>query len=169
MVSVVQTQVVRIVGFRGYYIPHDSRPDVTQEVMLGLWQALCRPDFQLAETFNGFVGTVVQRRCVDWMREHRQAKEVPSPPSTTHESPVFERNVIAADLCRRVLRRLSEACRELICLREKENLSWAEIAERLGRSRGALRVQMHDCVERAREIRRQLSRRPILPVRHGES
>jgi RNA polymerase sigma factor (sigma-70 family) len=55
------------------------------------------------------------------------------------------------ELVRRVLSGLDSGCRELIHLHIGRRQTYREISERLGRSEAALRVQMHRCIQRARQ------------------
>ena len=56
--------------------------------------------------------------------------------------------------------RLKESCVQLMRLHKVQGLSYAEIGMQLKRSEGALRFQMHECLEEAREILRRLSAPP---------
>ncbi len=152
----VQALVTRIVSFRGFFVPRHERPDVVQEVLLDLWDAVSRPGFNARDSFEAFARTVTYRRCTDWRRARR--------PTVTIESPIVDgaRGPEAHALARerfllgvRILGRLGQGCRELIRLHTTEGLTYSEIGARLGRSEGALRVQMHGCLD---EARRELAR-----------
>ena len=61
------------------------------------------------------------------------------------------------------LARLPPACQELIRLHVGQSKSYAEIAETLGRSEGALRVQMHRCIRQAHRFLRAVLESGDLP------
>ena len=74
-----------------------------------------------------------------------------------------ERTAIAAD----VLRALDPTCREIFVMRFDNGMQYGEISRRLGKSEGALRVQMHRCVQRARELLERTDRADQHEMRKG--
>lgn len=160
--AVVRQRVQRILAFRGFRIGHEDRLDLEQVVMTQIWQAVARPAFDPLG-FWGFVEVVVARRCVDWIRAHRPVTDLDSLPAIVdpRENPLRdvlgrERQMLAAE----ALERLPEGCRELVELHAAGRRTYAEMAKILGRSEGALRVQMHRCIQRAsRELKTLLRER----------
>ncbi len=153
--------VKRIVGFRGFFIPAAERQDVVQEVLLQLWDAAGRPGFDPRGSFEAFVRTIAYRRCIDWRRARRPLEPLdPALPDglTGPEAQLLARERIL--LGSRVLALLKESCRELIKLHVTQRLTYAEIARRLHRSEGALRVQMVECLGEARKVLARIRRRP---------
>lgn len=141
-----------IVATRGYGIPAEDRRDLQQEIMAQLWQAVRRPGFDAGERFRGFVEVVASRRCVDWYRARKPIVEL--------KPDLVDKKADAASGARRAERRrlvhevvagLPEACRDLIALRFRQELSYREIAARLGASEGTIRVRLHRCIGKARE------------------
>ena len=53
---------------------------------------------------------------------------------------------------REVLRALGEKCHEMIRMRAIEDLSYRQVAERIGKSEGAARTIMYRCLQEARAI-----------------
>ena len=152
-VARTREMVARIVRFHGYMIPAADRDDLVQEVMLQIWEALRKPAFDFSGRFESFVQVVAARRCIDWMRTRKPVSAIN--PAIPHDSPgpldklmQHERRALA----REALSRLKESCRELIRLHVGEKLPYARIAERTGRSEGALRFQMYECIRQARQI-----------------
>jgi RNA polymerase sigma factor (sigma-70 family) len=157
----VEAWIRRVVRFRGYYVRYQDRRDLVQQVLLELCEALARPEFVLTSGFAPFVRSLAHRRCVDWIR-HRRApgpldKAIPSVALSPDEK-LLEREL--AELARGILEKLQEPCRDLIRLHVMETLSYRQIAEKLGRSEGALRTQMCECLKTAREILRRSEIRP---------
>ena len=144
----------QVVAHRGYFIPASDRPDIIQDVLLDVWRALSRPDFRRGPDFDGFVRTVTYRRCVDWVRRKRTEQALTADPQpqtvASADSELLTRELL--DQGREVLRSLQESCRELMRLRIVEELPYRGIAERLGRTEGALRNHMYNCLKEAKRI-----------------
>jgi RNA polymerase sigma factor (sigma-70 family) len=158
-VARIQDMIVRTVKFRGYYIPHEESRDIVQEVLLEVYQALSGPGLRFKEGLSAFVRAVTYRRCVDWMRHHRTHDPLDplTPDGTTHP----DQSAVAQEqrrLALEVIRELPEACRQLIGLHAGARLTYREISALLGRSEGALRTQMCECLKEARvALQRKLS------------
>jgi len=143
-----------MVGERGYFIPRAEREDVVQEILIHVYRAVSSPAFRLQHGFEAFVRTVAHRRCVDWMRR-RQPSESLNPDSASLLAPGPETAVISRESNERalqVLRSLGNSCLELIRLRYRDDLSYHEIAGRLGRTEHGVRSQMYKCIQRAKAL-----------------
>jgi RNA polymerase sigma factor (sigma-70 family) len=156
----VRERVRKIVGYRAYGMGREDRRDVEQEVMIQLWQLASRRDGGEASGFWGLVEVVAARRCIDWLRRRREHLEL-SPAFAGGADPLAdalgrERRSLGEE----ALRRLGPACRELVRLHLGDGLDYRELAQLLGRTEGALRVQMHRCVRRAAEILAELRQAP---------
>ena len=141
----------KIISFGRVRIPKDQLDDLEQEIVAQVWQAVNRPGFSPDGGFWGFVEVVAARRCIDLLRSRRESVPLVDPVPDLRKGPLrgaLEDERI--EVARRALGSLEPACRELITLRIREGLSFKELAERLGKSEGALRVQMYRCVEKAR-------------------
>ena len=157
----VRSRVQIIVGFRGYGIPTEDRKDLVQQVMAQAWQRMNGDGIPSLDDFWGFIEVVTARRCIDWLRRHKtRGGEVSldvelvdhrQDPYQSTEERQRRRLAVAA------LSQISEPCRKLIYLHAGRNLSYAEIAPILGRSEGALRIQMFRCMRRARRALAELT------------
>lgn len=151
-VQQVHRRVRRIIGFRGFRIPREERRDLEQEVMTQLWQAARDSRIEPGSRFWGFVETVASRRLIDWLRVRRETVPLDglaaTEPGPLGDALAKER----ADLASAVVRRLPGSCRQLIQLRLVEGRKYADISHIVHKGEGALRVQMHRCIVRAREI-----------------
>lgn len=159
-VEEVRERVDRILAHRGFAMAQQDRDDVRQEVMIQLWQAVTRPSFDPAAGFWSFVELVTARRAIDWLR--RQSRSVadlkPSPSAgVTPSAAALERE--KRQMAQRALSALDPSCRELVTLHLEKGRSYRELAQILGRSEGALRVQMYRCIRRVRKILDDLSAR----------
>lgn len=157
--QVVQVRIARIVAFRGLGMPPEDRQDLEQEIMTEVWQAVNRPGFDFSAGFWGFLETVASRRCIDWLRARRSHEELPDNIVSLAASPrrrVADRE--RSELASTALASLPTQCRRLVTMRLRDDLSYAEIAERMEKSEGALRVQFHRCIDRARRMVQRLDR-----------
>lgn len=154
-----------VVYERGYFVPYPERDDLLQEVLLDVYRAASAPGFRLRHGVEAFVRSVAHRRCIDWVRRRRWSAEALPPTDRTTPGP--EGDALARErleLARRVLAKLSPACRELI-VKRTEGLSYAEIAHDEGSSEQAMRNRLYKCLQKARRLFRQLDS----PSRDGES
>jgi RNA polymerase sigma-70 factor (ECF subfamily) len=151
---VVAARVERIVAFRGFGVPPEDRRDIRQDVVMQVLLAVRREGFDFGQGFWGFVETVAARRVIDWLRARRPVEELdpdrPDPAAGTVEDRLLAREREARG--RAVIARLDDRCRELIARHAGQGQSYRDIAAALGVSEGALRVQLHRCVKRAREM-----------------
>lgn len=149
----VRERIRRILSYRRIKIPDHARDDLEQEIMTDLWQAVNRSGFDFSAGFWGFVETVSARRCIDWLRAQKENMPVVENICDKGETPL--ESVLSgerSELASQVLEALDPGCRKIINMRLKEGISYREIAQILGRSEGALRVQMHRCIQNARHI-----------------
>lgn len=142
-----------MVGDHGYYVAPDDRDDVVQEILIDVHRTVSSPEFRLHKTFEALVRTIAHRRCVDWIRRRRPdgPSEVDAPSSDPGPDRVLldrERSWLGA----RVLHDLGPSCRRLVGLHVGRGLTYRAIAERLGRSELGVRVHMHKCIRRARDL-----------------
>lgn len=153
--------VENVVSGYGYYVPYRDRDDVVQDVLVDLLAEVRRSPEREDTRFLLLARVIAHRRCVDWVRRSRWLDPLATPGHAT--SPSFEREILATERRRlgmRVVRRLKDPCLELFALHAGLGLKHTEIAERLGRSAGAVRTQMHECLKRARDLLRQFQARP---------
>lgn len=147
----VERLIARIVSCRAFGIPPADRQDLVQECLMQIWEGVALPGFDRARSFEAFVRTVASRRCLDWRRVRRLTVALPADLTDGAAGPDAEYSrAQRAALGQVLLDGLGDGCREVIRLHAVENLSYAEMAARLGRTEGALRKQMSDCLGRAR-------------------
>ncbi len=147
----VRARVRKILGFRGFRMSAEDRKDLEQEVMTQVWQAVNRPSFRLEGGFWGFIETVCARRCIDWLRRTKPVTD--QFPDLAEKGPGPLERILAGERRKTAyaaLGGLGEACKELVYLHAGIGLSYHQIADLLGKSEGALRVQMHRCIKQAR-------------------
>lgn len=159
-VTRVESLIERVVRFRGYYIPASERGDLVQEVLLDVWQAINEKGFSLSKNLDALVRSVAYRSCVDWVRRCRPTEAVdPQAPDETQRP---DREVLVREqvlLGRQVLRELRPPCRELFGQFVAGGSTYRDIADRQGRTEGAVRTQMAQCLKEARELLDRIRRR----------
>jgi len=163
-VARIEALIDRVVRFRGYYIPPGERVDIVQDVLLDVWQEVSDPGFVLRTNVESLVRTVACRACVDWIRRHRPAVDVD--PALADGSDPPDREILRRERVRlgvRVLLELRPPCRELFKQFVVAGLGYREMADRQGRSEGALRTQMAQCLKEARVLLDRICRRPTGP------
>ena len=143
-------------------------PDsVGQEILLRLYRIAVDDKVGDPRTFQKFVYTVSKNACLTAVRRQRRRREREVPrsdllelgcaaESTPDRLSAAERN----DALKFILQQLPQGCRELWILIYQEQLTSAQIAERLGTTAGNVRVRAHRCLERARALFQDYVRTP---------
>lgn len=142
-----------MLGHRASGLSAAEREELEQEIVVQLWQAANRSGFDLDRDLQGLIHAVTGRRLIDHWRTRRDERPHPAEP-TSEEAGPFDRVLLAERrrLLAEVVARLGPGCRELLRQVVGERRTYAEVALRTGRKPGALRVQMHRCVRRARDL-----------------
>jgi RNA polymerase sigma factor (sigma-70 family) len=133
---------------------HDAE-DIAQQVQRKLLVSFRDDRFTGASSLRTYVWRVAQHAAIDHLRIGR-AKPAPFPLDAIADPPdpgaspeggllLEERRALFA----RVLARLADECRNLFHLIVFEELSYAEIAGRLGATEGAIKVRALRCREKA--------------------
>lgn len=140
---------------------------VAQEILLAVLQSARAGKVRDEQSFQKFVYMVAKHHCVNEYHRDRlraatdSSEPVDAEPVAGGDSP--EEALIRArerDLVLYLTQRLPEHCRDLWRLVYREERSAAEVAERLGLSAVNVRVRVHRCLERAREIYREYAAWP---------
>ena len=155
----VEALANRVVRFRGYYVPAEDREDVVQEAMLEVCKAIARPERPVVRDFAALIRAIAHQRCVDWMRRRRPTEPIDA--ATPYDGKGPEATVLERErrnLALLIIRRLREPCRQLIRLHAGVNLTYGQIAELQGRTEGAVRTQMSECLKEARATREWIQR-----------
>ncbi len=134
---------------------------VAQEVLLRLVGLVRADRVRDPGSFQKLVYTVAKNTCVDFYHRERRREDVvggeldpesePADPASAHPHADLEERERDHEL-RYVLQRLPQTCRELLTWIYAEGVDATEAARRLGVQSGALRVRLHRCLKRAREL-----------------
>jgi RNA polymerase sigma-70 factor, ECF subfamily len=129
--------------------------DLAQQVRRKLLISLRDGRFQGTATLRTYVWRAAQHAAIDHLRKRRtrpsalsidQVSE-PADPAASPEGALLQRE--RREIFALVLSRLGDACRELFQLIVFDELSYAEIARRLGATEGAIKVRALRCRQQA--------------------
>jgi RNA polymerase sigma-70 factor (ECF subfamily) len=110
---------------------HDAE-DVIQESSLRAWRSF--ETFQSGRDGRAWFLTIVRNTCFTWLRQNRSSDAVPLEddfqcPGTELDPEVLTAKSMNSELIRRALEELAFEHREILILRELEELSYKEIAK----------------------------------------
>lgn len=155
LVGRYERRIVRLV--RGM-VPESDTEDVTQEAFLKAFRKL--GDFDGRSQFYTWLYRIAANTAMDWRKRERHRRHAALPESPEGEdatlSPDAGPDVAARrrELSRRIddaIASLPERYHEILVLREIEGLSYEEIADRLGMSKGTVESRLFRARERLRE------------------
>ena len=145
----------------------ESALDAAQETFVKAWRAL--PRFQGASRFSTWLTRIAINQCRNELRRRKTVKHT-RPLSLDVEVPgsdVPRRNTLAAsdpgaydvargrevdEACRAALARLDPDAREILVLRDYQDLAYAEIAETLKIPMGTVMSRLHGARRRLRQV-----------------
>lgn len=141
----------------------DAREDVRQETLRRLIVAFRAGQFRGEAALATYVHKVAHGAAIDhWRRVRRRREDAEDDhpeveARSTHADPteILER-AERRSLAHSVLERLATTCRHLITRVYFDEAPYAEIARTLGKSEGAIKVQVHRCRQEAARILRDL-------------
>jgi RNA polymerase sigma-70 factor (ECF subfamily) len=141
---------------------HDEAEDLTQDIFLKIFKAL--HSFDRRANFQTWIISIARNLCIDHYRSVRKeretiAREVDASdlsPASADASPLkqLEQSDLR-DLLRRALDQLPETLKTAVVLRDLHELSYQEIAARLGLPEGTVKSRINrGRLELARQIKR---------------
>jgi RNA polymerase sigma-70 factor (ECF subfamily) len=159
---------------------HDEAEDLTQDIFLKIFKAL--KTFDRRANFQTWIISISRNLCIDHYRSVRKerqtiARDVDSSelqPATPDRGPYAqaEHQDLRAQL-RQALETLPVTLRTAVVLRDLQELSYQEIADRLGLPEGTVKSRINrGRIELAHQLRRLQDNQPVKPrkrgaVRHG--
>jgi RNA polymerase sigma-70 factor (ECF subfamily) len=150
---------------------HDQAEDLTQDVFLKLYKSL--DTFDRRANFQTWLISVSRNLCIDHYRSVRKEREILNrdvdPSDLTPAAP--ERNAQAlleqrdrVQLLRQALGRLQPTLRTAVLLRDIQELSYHEIAERLALPEGTVKSRINrGRTELARQFQRLREQQDAIP------
>ena len=133
------------------YVDRHAADDVTQDVFLGAWKSL--GDLREPDKFGAWLCARARNQAKSAARrarleqERQQAREV----DAQYEAEAADDGAPTMELVLEHLRALPRAFREPLTMRLVEQLTGAQIAQRLGRPPASVRVNLHRGMEQLRQ------------------
>ncbi|NUR54176.1 MAG: sigma-70 family RNA polymerase sigma factor [Acidobacteria bacterium] len=154
---------------------HDEAEDLTQDIFLKIFKAL--KTFDRRANFQTWIISISRNLCIDHYRSVRKerqtiAREVDTgdlQPASTERSPhaLAEHQDLRAML-RQALEALPVTLRTAVVLRDLQELSYQEIAERLNLPEGTVKSRINrGRIELAHQLKRLQDKQPVQPRRRG--
>ncbi|QRO86466.1 RNA polymerase sigma factor [Kytococcus sedentarius] len=112
--------------------------DVSQDVLISVAESL--PSFRGGSKLSTWVHSIVRRRVADHLR--RQRASAPLPEEEAHLAARMSSMIATRATVQEALAQLPELYREPVVLRDVDGLPYADVAERLGRPLGTVKVQI---------------------------
>jgi RNA polymerase sigma-70 factor (ECF subfamily) len=154
---------------------HDEAEDLTQDIFLKIFKALAT--FDRRANFQTWIISISRERCID--HDRRVGKERKTiardvdggelQPASGDRGPhaIAEHQDLRAIL-RQALETLPSTLRTAVVLRDLQELSYQEIAERLGLPEGTVKSRINrGRIELAHQLRRLQDKQPVKPRRRG--
>jgi RNA polymerase sigma-70 factor (ECF subfamily) len=154
---------------------HDEAEDLTQDIFLKIFKAL--NTFDRRANFQTWIISISRNLCIDHYRSVRKerqtiARDVDSndlQPATTERGPYAqaEHQDLKAQL-RQALETLPITLRTAVVLRDLQELSYQEIADRLGLPEGTVKSRINrGRIELAHQLKRVQDNQPIRSRKRG--
>src|SRR6187397_2654008 len=154
---------------------HDEAEDLTQDIFLKIFKAL--NTFDRRANFQTWIISISRNLCIDHYRSVRKerqtiARDVDSndlQPATLERGPYAqaEHQDLRAQL-RQALEALPITLRTAVVLRDLQELSYQEIADRLGLPEGTVKSRINrGRIELAHQLKRVQDNQPVRPRRRG--
>ena len=154
---------------------HDEAEDLTQDIFLKIFRALST--FDRRANFQTWIISISRNLCIDHYRSVRKerqtiARDIDSSdlqPATSERGPyqVAEHQDLRAQL-RQALETLPVTLRTAVVLRDLQELSYQEIADRLGLPEGTVKSRINrGRIELAHQLKRLQENQPVKPRRRG--
>jgi RNA polymerase sigma-70 factor, ECF subfamily len=154
---------------------HEEAEDLTQDIFLKIFKAL--HTFDRRANFQTWIISISRNLCIDHYRSVRKerqtiAREVDTAnlqPASKERGPyAFAEHQDLRLLLRQALETLPETLRTAVILRDLQELSYQEIADRLALPEGTVKSRINrGRIELAQQLKRLEDQQPILPRRRG--
>jgi len=156
---------------------HDEAEDLTQDIFLKIFKALA--SFDRRANFQTWIISISRNLCIDHYRSVRKerqtiAREVDTTdlqPASADRGPYHAaEHQDLRGLLRQALQKLPTTLRTAVVLRDLQELSYQEIADRLGLPEGTVKSRINrGRIELAHQLRRLQDKQPATRRRRGAS
>jgi len=170
-VSFIEAAVGRALGGRSLNLG-DARADVQQETLRRLLRSFREGQFRGDSALQTYVYKVAHGAAIDHWRSVRRRREDPGDdhPQLLHRSTPADQTASLERqerrlLVDRLLGQMGPPCRDLLTRVYFDEATYAAIAAVLGKTEGAIKVQVHRCRQQASRLLRDLAavRPPVTP------
>ena len=154
---------------------HDEAEDLTQDIFLKIFKALAT--FDRRANFQTWIISISRNLCIDHYRSVRKerqtiAREVDArdlqPPSTERTPYAAAEHQYLKQMLRQALETLPATLRTAVVLRDLQELSYQEIADRLGLPEGTVKSRINrGRIELAHQLKRLQDKQPARPRRRA--
>src|SRR3982750_2205847 len=154
---------------------HDEAEDLTQDIFLKIFKAL--NSFDRRANFQTWIISISRNLCIDHYRSVRKerqtiAREVDTndlQPASTDRGPYqAAEHQDLRGLLRQALQKLPLTLRTAVVLRDLQELSYQEIADRLGLPEGTVKSRINrGRIELAHQLKRLQDKQPVRPRTRG--
>jgi RNA polymerase sigma-70 factor (ECF subfamily) len=139
-----------LVGSRHWGL-RDDVDDILQEVRRRLYENLLHDRFQRGSTLKTYVSQMAKYVCIEFLRRRNRARKSDLDPATIPDTSDDPEGVLdqaqRRELARAALARLPDECRELFELIFVSELSYQDIAQKLGIAPGTVKSRAFRCRE----------------------
>jgi RNA polymerase sigma-70 factor (ECF subfamily) len=116
--------------------------DIVQEVFVKLWES---PEITIEKSLKAYLFLMVRNRCIDFLRalqvEDKRKKKLLEA-QILSDTTDLEFDEATSEIIKRTINELPEQCRQVYNLSVYEDMKYNEIAQELGISVSAVKVQM---------------------------
>jgi len=146
------TRIYRFIFFKINSV--SDAQDITSEVFLKLWQ--CVKDGKDIKNLNAFTYTIARNSVIDFYRQNNKAEEQLKEEHTNipdNDKDLLKQQIMDSELSDvlKGIENLKDEYKEVIILKYLDELSISEIAQVLGRSKGAIRVLLYRATKALKE------------------
>ena len=154
---------------------HDEAEDLTQDIFLKIFKALAT--FDRRANFQTWIISISRNLCIDHYRSVRKERQTMArdvemsdlQPASADRGPyaAAEHQDLRAML-RQALETLPSTLRTAVVLRDLQELSYQEIADRLGLPEGTVKSRINrGRIELGQQLKRLQDKQPVRPRRRG--
>ena len=154
---------------------HDEAEDLTQDIFLKIFKALAT--FDRRANFQTWIISISRNLCIDHYRSVRKERQTMArdvemadlQPASRERGPyaAAEHQDLRAML-RQALETLPSTLRTAVVLRDLQELSYQEIADRLGLPEGTVKSRINrGRIELGQQLKRLQDKQPLRPRRRG--
>jgi RNA polymerase sigma-70 factor (ECF subfamily) len=156
---------------------HDEAEDLAQEIFLKIFKAL--NTFDRRANFQTWIVSISRNLCIDHYRSVRKERQTVArdvdmsdlqPPSRDRGPYAAAEHQDLRAMLRVALEALPSTLRTAVVLRDLQELSYQEIADRLALPEGTVKSRINrGRIELAHQLRRLQDKQPVRPRRRGGS